>query len=356
MEINNQSPEGIYFGMPEEQYFSLPYFSRSLAETVLFDLEETKHSIDNPMKATPAMDLGTAIHSMFLEPETFDDIYIRFPKYSDFYGKKVLKTIEDIKPILKAAGKPTSGKKEDLIERVREFINPAETIIWEDVLADFEKTSINKRVLKNEDFDIIEGLKKKFDGTTQIKELLKDGYPEVVIIWKDKETGVLCKCRLDWLRPEAIVDVKSFSIKNKPHRSLYEIMANNIKDNYYNLQFSIYNEALDNVVKAINSGKAKIYGKVADEWKERLLKNSNKQFFVVFFRTAAPFQMKAIELEKFSNGNGSENNYHQVANDNWRIGIKKYARALKSGNWKEKEIETLDDIHIPNIIYQTLNY
>ena len=68
--INQQLPaEGIYFKMPAEEYFALPYFSRSLAQKVRFSGKEAEYYIKNPTKETPAMALGTAIHSMFLEPE-----------------------------------------------------------------------------------------------------------------------------------------------------------------------------------------------------------------------------------------------------------------------------------------------
>jgi hypothetical protein len=40
-------------------------------------------------------------------------------------------------------------------------------------------------------------------------KLLRGGKPEQTLVWADKATGVLCKAKADWLRPDGMVDVKS---------------------------------------------------------------------------------------------------------------------------------------------------
>lgn len=39
--------------------------------------------------------------------------------------------------------------------------------------------------------------------------ILKDGQPEQSVYWRDKGTGVTCRARVDWLRMNVIVDVKT---------------------------------------------------------------------------------------------------------------------------------------------------
>lgn len=348
--------EGIYFDMPEAEYRALPYFSRSFAEEVLCDLEEAEYRLRNPIEATSAMDLGTAIHSMFLEPEKFNEIYVRYPSFNDFPDKKILKTSEEIADFLTSVGEKKTGKKEDLIARAKPFLDPNKFVIWDEVVEKFksEVDLLGKRILNNDDYAVLQGLRESFAKRKQIKEVISGGKAEVTIIWKDQETGVMCKCRLDFVRPEAITDIKSFSLKYK--KPLWDYLFKEIIYNRYNLQFAIYREALETIIKKIRGNKAKVYGEVDPIWLEKFLENSRKQFFILFVRTAAPYQMKAIELEKMAGGNGSQTTYHQVAHDLWRTAIRKYANAVATGVWAEKEIETLDDIHVPNVVYQSLIY
>lgn len=347
--------EGIYFNMPEADYHALPYFSRSFAEEVNFDLEEAEYRLTNPVKQTDAMALGTAIHSMFLEEKTFNDIYVRHPNYSDFAGKKILKTSEDIQEFLVSVGERKTGKKEELIARAKPWIDPRHFVIWDEEIAKFnEKVEREgKRVLSNDDFETMKGLRESFAKRNEIKEILSEGYSEVTIIWKDEETGIMCKCRLDRIRPEAIGEVKSFSVKNKK-KSLFEYLFKEIVYNSYNLQFAVYQEAVDTIIKKIRCNKAKVYGEVDKVWLEKFLENSQKQFFILFVRTAAPYQMKAIELEKKATGTPHE--YYNIARDIWRAALKKYAKAKETGIWRERELETLDDIHVPSVVYQAPIY
>lgn len=348
--------EGIYFDMSEAQYHALPYFSRSFAEEVLCDLEEAEYRLKNSFEQTEAMELGTAIHSMFLEPEKFEKLYVRYPKFSDYKGKKILKDCDDLKEFLKALGERTTGKKEELIARAKPFLNPKKFVVWDEEIAKFdEKVALEgKRVLSNADFETMKGLRESFAKRDKIKQIVSNGKAEVTIIWKDEATGVMCKCRLDYVRPEAIGDIKSFSLKRK--KPLFDYLFKEIINNYYNLQFAIYREALETIIKKIRCNKAKVYGEVDKSWLEKFLENSQKQFFIVFVRTAAPYQMKAIELEKNVGGDGSQNTYHQVAHDIWRRAIEKFATAQKTGVWKEKEVETLDDLHVPSVMYQAPIY
>lgn len=39
--------------------------------------------------------------------------------------------------------------------------------------------------------------------------LFRDGQPERTLIWRDQATGVMCRAKADWLRPDGIVDLKT---------------------------------------------------------------------------------------------------------------------------------------------------
>lgn len=352
----NLPKEGIYFNMPAEEYFALPFFSRSLAQKVRFSGEEAEFYIKNPTKETRSMELGTALHSMFLEPEKFDKTYIKNPSITDeiYQGKKIIQTVEDLKPFLEMYGLKKTGKKEDLIESVRSYLDPSHVIIWDDVKVNFDRQVIldNKKVLSNEDFQILFDLNNKFNENENLHDVLKNGRAEVVVIWKDRETGIICKCRLDYVQPNSITDLKSYSVKdfNTP---LLDQLRKKTVFSYYNFQYAIYAEALETVIDLINEGKAEIYGEDDENWKLEFLKNSKKKFSILFVRTSAPYQMQILELKNAEVLDATNNAYFTIAQNIWRNSIRKFAHFLKTGKWLgENSIEVLLDVHVPNVSYQ----
>jgi hypothetical protein len=349
-------PSGIYFNLPADDYFALPYFSRSLAQLVRFSGKEAEHRIANPAKATPAMDLGTAIHSMFLEPERFAETYAKAPALTDpqFANKKIIQTLDDLKPYLEVFGLKKSGKKEELIESVREYLNPAEVVIWDDVKATFDREVkiFGKKVLSDEDFATLQGMRQALEQDEELPETIRNGRAEVTIIWKDRITGVMCKCRLDYAQPLAITDIKSYSIKdfNTP---LEEQLEKKTIWGHYNFQFAIYKEALETIIEEIKAGRAQAQGEVDQKWLADFLENPVKQFFILYVRTQAPYQMMALELKQSEFDGAGQNTYFSVAQDNWRASIQKYAHFLKTGVWiGENKIKTLHDARVPNAMWQ----
>lgn len=355
--INQLTPKtGIYFNMTAEDYFSIPYFSRSLAEKVRFSGKEAEHSMNNLTAETPAMALGTAIHSMFLEPADFAKRYVKAPSIFDqeFLDKKILQTIDDLKPYLEAFGLKKTGKKEELLASLRPYLNPAEVVIWDDVKEKFELDNLakNRKVLSDDDYKNIENIRAEFNKYDNLPKTIANGRSEVVIIWKDKETGVMCKCRLDYVQPLAITDLKTFSIKDFQTPLLDQLRKKTIWS-YYNLQYAIYAEALETAIAEVLAGNAEIHGETDQEWISEFLANPIKDYFILYVRTQAPYQMLALELRPAEVQNAGANSYYQIANDIWRSSIKKYANFLKTGQWTgENEINVLQDQHTPNVMWQ----
>lgn len=347
-------PEGIYFNMPASDYFALPYFSRSLAQKVRFSGKEVEYYLKNLTQETPAMALGTAIHSMFLEPKNFAETYVKEISPADFGNKIVLKTADDFKQALKNIGEKQTGLKEELIARARPYLDPEQFIVWDDAKANFDREVeiFGKKVLSDSDFNNLENIRAALGEYQDLPETIKNGRAEVVIIWKDKETGIMCKCRLDYVQPLAITDVKSYSIKdfNTP---LAEQLDKKTVWSFYNFQYAIYKEALETVINSINEGKAETHGEPDKEWLAEFLKNPIKQFFILYVRTQAPYQMQAQELRQAESEGAGENAYFSVAQNIWRSSIRKYANFLKTGKWLgETEIRVLLDQNVPNVMWQ----
>ncbi len=211
-----------------------------------------------------------------------------------------------------------------------------------------------KKVLTNADFKTLISLKKKLVEDEEASEIFDDGRAEVTLIWKDKTTGILCKCRLDYLRPEAIGEVKSFSVKGKK-LPLMKAIHKEIENFRYNLQFSIYLDALEDLIEKVNAGKAEVFGEVDADWLKRLLASKEKRSFIVFCRTQAPYQIKAKEIQRLSAGVGSVNEYFAMGNKLWRAGLQKHSQALRSGVWKEPTLSILEDFDVQGVRFQDLD-
>jgi len=123
-----------------------------------------------PDEPSAAFRLGTAIHCAVLEPERFSTEYAVAPK--------VDRRTKD--------GKAT----------------------WEA----FETACIAQglTVISKDDHDTCQAISERLSKHPAASVLFRTGVAESSLFWQDAETGVLCKCRPDWLiQGVAIVDVKS---------------------------------------------------------------------------------------------------------------------------------------------------
>jgi hypothetical protein len=358
--------EGIYFNMPEEEYHELPFFSRSMGESYIVDPtgeEAWYNSPENPdapiKESSPQMKFGTAVHSMFLEPDVFESLYVKEPTPDDFAGKVILDKNTELSEFLGSVGEKKSGKKEELINRALPYLDPTTHVIWDNVMASFyeENEEYGRRILTEAEIEKLSGMRESADRYPEIAEILSGGYPEVTIIYKDEETGEMCKCRLDYVRPEAIGEVKSFALKRK--KNIFKAACDDIQYERYNLQYYIYEEALKNIIKKVRGKKAEVFGDVDPEWLKKFLETPDKQFFSIFLRTEAPFQCKVIEMQKAFSKGATQNVYHSEAATLYRITLNAHATRRKLFGTERprdnKVMEVLMDEHVPAVMYQSYN-
>ncbi len=351
-EAEAKYPEGIYFDMPEDDYHALPFFSRSLGEHVVFDLEEAAYKLVTPTESTPAMQLGTAIHLMLLEPDIYKKTYVVTPNPED-YEQIILDGCNDLKKFLESVGEKKTGNKEDLIARTEPFIDSKKHVIWDKELESFNKNVAENKleVLTKDDFELLSGIQESFNKPfrDEIRDVLSKGYPEVTIVSKDEETGLMCKCRLDYVRISAIGELKSFSVKNTKG-TLDQCIDDEIRYRNYNLQAGIYQSALTLVIDKINNGKAKVFGNVDKVWIDKFLAKPTKKFYMVFARTQAPYQMRVRPLSGYEEEGASPHEYLISANNIWRLALSKFAHALQKDIWYEQQV--IEDRDIRNVVYQ----
>lgn len=75
MEFGEGSPAGIYEGVPACEYHKTKHTSHSKVKPLVRHEtpEHYKHALDNPITPTTDMMMGTATHTLILEPHLFDE-------------------------------------------------------------------------------------------------------------------------------------------------------------------------------------------------------------------------------------------------------------------------------------------
>lgn len=168
MKLNIEAPEpGIYENVPDEDYFAIEACNNSKLSLLG---KTPAHSKLKP-SATEAMLFGRAVHCYVLEGK------------AEFLKRyKVTKKMSRNTKVWKALVKEES-----------------------------------REVLQVQEMAQIFGVRKGIQNHPRAKELLSGGKKEVVVIWYDQQTGILCKAKIDYMSDPAlgyIVDLKTTKSAN----------------------------------------------------------------------------------------------------------------------------------------------
>lgn len=273
---------GLYFGLDDEIYHSLPYLSASGIKNLLVSpMNYWVWSHMNPMKPereTDAMELGKAYHKRILEGrEAFYENYVE--SFDATTLDDIFFTNEQIAEELKRRGLPSSGRKQDLINRLRVYIPEART--YDEAYAEWQQgEGFGKIELPRLLLDRIEIAAAMIENDPELKKCFTGGYPEVTVIWE--QDGIIFKSRLDYLKPRAIIDLKSYSnsLNKKPDSAIYYEMA----QRKYHIQAAFYMDyAAPAAVRAIQEGR--VYGCHDKEYLSRLSQTKAHDFYFVFQQT-----------------------------------------------------------------------
>lgn len=165
---------GIVHGMPFVDYLAVD----ALSATGLKQLARSPWHYRNRVEAdpTPAMLRGTLAHCAVLEPDAMASRYVVLP--------------ED------APRKPT---KAQWAAKNPSDDSRAAMQWWEE----FNIKSAGRELIPSSDFATCQTQLKAVLANPVLADLLRDGQGEVSIFWVDRETGIYCKARPDWLpKPE----------------------------------------------------------------------------------------------------------------------------------------------------------
>lgn len=262
----NYFTPGVYFGMPDEQYFSVPALSASgvkwLRQSPLDYWARTswlgKTEDSETEEESFAKTLGKSYHCRILEgSKEFAARYAA--KFDPAWHDRALITAEEIRDALRAfkANNPEirlTGKKEELIAQVIKE-NP-QIQIMDELRAAYESDHAGKVFVAAKYLDKIELAAAMIEKSPTLGQAFKGGIPEVSIFWIDEQTGCPLKARIDFLKPKAIVDLKTFS--NSLGREITTAVDREVANNRYAFQATQYIQAVDAAVRLMKEGK--IYG------------------------------------------------------------------------------------------------
>jgi hypothetical protein len=248
---------GIYFGLDESRYHA----DSALGSTSMKKLADSPpdywfDSPHNPMREeddgdTPARRFGRAVHKFVLEGRAaFESAYAP----TDFSG----------------------ATREGKAERAR--------------IAEAGKTPI-----KREDWNRIQLAGTIIRSNPSISTAFDGGMPEVSVFWE--RDGIRRKARFDYLKPRAIIDLKSNA--NQMQTSFVESCRRAIASYRYDIQPAHYGEARELVPQFAADGA--VYGDHDPTWLKRVADAKEWAFVWVFYQSqGAPLTWAT----KVSPGNG----------------------------------------------------
>lgn len=253
--------DGIYFDMPEDQYHALHRLSSSgMQDIMISPANFWARSWMNPDRQekseeqTAAQRFGKAYHSAILEPELFATSYCREITKEDMPGSIKCASDSDIKDALKDMGQSQTKKGETVMDRAQRLRDAGYAFpIWHLFEKQWREAIGDRTVLKGYEWDRVTADQKLLQGIPELAALFDEGAAEVSVLYTC-ERGIKRKARLDFLRPDGVVDLKTYA------NSMGKHFKNHLRDafqyNRYYMQWAHYWD----VFELIRAGKVAIVG------------------------------------------------------------------------------------------------
>jgi hypothetical protein len=214
--------DGVY-DITNEQYHASEGISRS--KLMLLDKSpyhfwyETMSGLADKQEATPAMNIGSAFHTMLLEPVNFQREFCVKPKLEVLPPAVLMKDV---------------GKEQ------YEQVKAARTIVQNrnhELMEEFKQYSEGKILLTDEQFSKVSKMVELVNRHEIVTTLLDEAVYEQSIFWTDKETGLQFKTRPDIWSSKMVVDLKTTN-----NASAHSFMRSALEYGYY-LQAGMAHEA-----------------------------------------------------------------------------------------------------------------
>lgn len=164
---------GIYYDIPADDYFAWEAVSNSKLSLMNRSPMHYKHGFG---ESTPAMRLGSLVHSGVLEPLSIAKRYVFMPDYSNHPENTT------------ANGDRSFSGATKFVKQMQET---------------FRRMHHNKEIVSEPEYDMMVGMATALVSNQAAKNLLREGVAEVSLVWVDPMSGLTCKSRIDWLDRES---------------------------------------------------------------------------------------------------------------------------------------------------------
>lgn len=252
-EVNNILADGIYFDLPEAKYHSLHRLSASGIKDILTSIATFwRKSWMCPDKVedddTKAQILGRAFHVAIFEPHDLSKLFVGEPNWAALEG--LIKTDTTVKERLKELGEPQTKTGELALDRAYRLRDmgceaPIKSIIQAKFLEDLD----DRQPIKDEYWRQIGQAVDRIRANPEVNDLVTGGASEVTILWTCPESGEKIKARIDKLKADCFVDLKSFA--NSNGKPVEQAIADQVRFYRYYISMRVYQEAIS-MIRVLN--------------------------------------------------------------------------------------------------------
>ena len=287
--------DGIHFGLAEAEYHSDPALgSTDIRRLAVSPVEWWWQSHLNPLKpereVSDQMRLGSALHSIILEGlPAFIERYAREPQPSDYPG--CLKTADDIRRFVVSKGRKPQARKWDLIKQALEESDCP--VIWHIVERDARQSG--KTLLPGSVFDKAMVSSRTVTSNPQLAPAFHGGVAEVSVFWTFN--GVRLKARLDYLKINSTIDLKSFSVKSNG-RSIRQSIFQSIGGERYDIQAAHYSNARSQMERFVSDGR--VFGQHDSKWITQVAKQHSWKWVWIFYKTTGAPISRGLVFDRTS--------------------------------------------------------
>lgn len=315
---------GVYFGMPENEYHADPSLSASGIKNL--DVSLLTYWVDSVLnperedRTTKPMTAGKALHKLIIEgQDAFDEAYATIPEKP--YG--AIDGGDDLKAKCGELGLKKTGKIIDLCLRIREA--EPDAVLWPFILRDFKEANESKIILSAEDAYNIAFPSAIIEKHPVALKAFTGGYPEVSIFWRDPETNMPMKARLDYLKTLAVVELKSFS--NPFGKPLDKAIGHAVANHRYYVDAAVRLEAAEQAKKM---DVKQWHGELPPpEWIEAFKACPTHALVFVFLEQGKCPNIRVREWRKSETKRGSDSPYFVKGEMAFREGVERYAQCME---------------------------
>lgn len=327
----NEHPDGIFFGLPADEYHADPAFSATgVKDMSVGPANYWRRSILNPdreeREESAALEYGTALHARLLEGrDAFEARYATAPNKDDHPD-----AIDGVEALRELCGKleiKRGGTIAEMCERI--LVIEPEAALWPVVRRRHEEANEGKILLSDDTAKKIEATAACVASHPDASKALSGGYPEVSIFWTDETEGVpvRMKSRLDRLKTKAVVDLKSFT--NPRNKWIDRAVADSVATHNYHVQGVTYCGGIETVKGLLRRGECVVSGDVEPGFIEALKASDEHRFYFVFVENSAH---PAIRVKRFDRAISAkeETLYWQKGAQILRSALETYRVCLKT--------------------------